>query len=93
MPVHTCTIAESTLTTETKAILAAAITDIHAEINHVPGTYVNVVFNELPQANVYTGAKPSQPLLINGWSPFCDTDKWDPRVSAFCRSEGGDYRP
>ena len=36
-------------------------------INHVPGTYVNVVFHELAPDDVYTDGQPAQPLLINGW--------------------------
>ncbi|OBK75738.1 tautomerase family protein [Mycobacterium sp. 1164985.4] len=67
MPVYTCTIAEGTLDADTKANLASEITKIHSDVNHVPSTYVNVVFNELPAHNVYTDAKPAQPLIINGW--------------------------
>ena len=67
MPIYTCTIVESTLTTDTKATLAGEIARIHSVINHVPSTYVNVVFQELPTENVYTDGRPAQPLLINGW--------------------------
>ncbi|MFI9047155.1 tautomerase family protein [Streptomyces sp. NPDC053427] len=48
--------------------LAAEITRIHAEINHVPPTYVHVVFSELPQDSVYIGGEPGEPLLIAGWA-------------------------
>ena len=48
MPVYTCTTAESTVTSEDKAALAGEISRIHSAINHVPSTYVNVVFHELP---------------------------------------------
>jgi phenylpyruvate tautomerase PptA (4-oxalocrotonate tautomerase family) len=67
MPIYTCTTAENTLTGESKTALAAEICRIHSSINHVPSTYVNVVFNELPADNVYTDAEPAQPLLITGW--------------------------
>ncbi len=67
MPVYTCTTAAGTLDADTKANLAAEITTIHSDVNHVPGTYVNVVFIELPAHDVYTDAKPAQPLIINGW--------------------------
>ncbi len=67
MPIYTCTTAQDTLSTDDKATLAGEITRIHAEINHVPSTYVNVVFNELPTDAVYTDAKPASPLLITGW--------------------------
>lgn len=36
-------------------------------INHVPGSYVNVVFHELPADAVFTDGQPGRPLLINGW--------------------------
>ena len=49
MPVYTCTTTTSTLTAEVKSALAQEISRIHAEINHVPSTYVNVVFHELPR--------------------------------------------
>ena len=67
MPVYTCTTVQSTLSADTKADLAGELTRIHSMINHVPGTYVNVVFHELPPENVYSGGQPAQPLLINGW--------------------------
>jgi phenylpyruvate tautomerase PptA (4-oxalocrotonate tautomerase family) len=67
MPVYTCTAAASTLSADAKAELAAEVSRIHSEVNHVPSTYVNVVFNELPADNLYTDGRPAQPLLINGW--------------------------
>ncbi|WP_437205846.1 tautomerase family protein [Planctomicrobium sp. SH664] len=67
MPVYTCTIAQGTLPPEVKSKLAAEVTRIHSAVNHVPGTYVNVVFNELAADNVYTNGEPAQPLIINGW--------------------------
>lgn len=67
MPVYTCTTAAATLDAATKAALATEITEIHARVNHVPSAYINVVFYELPADNVYTDARPAQPLIINGW--------------------------
>jgi phenylpyruvate tautomerase PptA (4-oxalocrotonate tautomerase family) len=67
MPVYTCTTVASVLSAETKASLAGEVTRIHSMINHVPGTYVNVVFHELAADDVYTNGVPAQPLLINGW--------------------------
>jgi len=66
MPVYTCTTVRSMLSADAKAGLAGEITRIHSEVNHVPGTYIIVVFNELAPENVYTDARPAQPLLING---------------------------
>lgn len=50
MPVYTCTTTTGTLTADVKTALAQEITRTHAEINHVPGTYVNVVFTSSPPA-------------------------------------------
>ncbi|MFD3455690.1 tautomerase family protein [Streptomyces sp. NPDC058691] len=65
---YTCTTAEGTLKAGAKGELAAEITRIHAEINHVPPDCVNVVFSELPQESVYVGGEPGAPLLIAGWA-------------------------
>jgi phenylpyruvate tautomerase PptA (4-oxalocrotonate tautomerase family) len=67
MPVYTCTTTTSTLTADIKGALAHEIARIHAEINHVPSTYVNVVFHELPAGGVYTDGVPANPVLVNGW--------------------------
>jgi phenylpyruvate tautomerase PptA (4-oxalocrotonate tautomerase family) len=67
MPVYTCTTAQATLSADIKAALAGEITRIHSAVNHVPSTYVNVVFNEQPADSVYTDGRPAQPLIINGW--------------------------
>ena len=67
MPVYTLTTTVGTLSSQTKASLAAEIGRIHSEINHVPATYVNVVYQELPVDNVYAGGRPAAPVLVNGW--------------------------
>src|SRR3984885_2477892 len=67
MPVYTCTTTTSTLTADIKGALAHEISRIHAEINHVPSTYVNVVFHELPAGGIYTDGVPANPGLVNGW--------------------------
>src|ERR1700753_2789429 len=67
MPVYTCTTTTSTLTPDIKSALAHEIGRIHAEINRVPSTYVNVVFHELPPGGIYTDGVPANPVLVNGW--------------------------
>jgi phenylpyruvate tautomerase PptA (4-oxalocrotonate tautomerase family) len=67
MPIYTCTVNDATLTASTKAELAAEIARIHSAINHVPSTYVNVVFHELPADAVYTDGRPAAPVLVSGW--------------------------
>ena len=66
MPVYTCTIAEGTLTSESKALLAAEIARIHAAVNKVPPTYVNVNFSELPAGDVFVGGEVGKPLILSG---------------------------
>ena len=86
MPIYTCTTAESTLTRDAKAALAGEITRIHADINHVPSTYVNVVFHTLPADDVYTDGRPAEPLLVNGWvragHPEADTTRLALEIAA-----------
>ena len=67
MPIYTCTTTESTLSAQAKMALAGEIATIHSEINHVPRTYVNVVFHELPADSVYTDGVPAGPVLVSGW--------------------------
>jgi phenylpyruvate tautomerase PptA (4-oxalocrotonate tautomerase family) len=67
MPIYTCTTTESTLPGPVKKALAREIASIHSEINHVPSTYVNVVFHKLPADDVYTDGVPASPVLVSGW--------------------------
>jgi phenylpyruvate tautomerase PptA (4-oxalocrotonate tautomerase family) len=67
VPIYTLTTTASTLNTEVKAALAGEIGRIHSSINHVPSTYVNVVFHELPADGVYTDGVPANPVLVSGW--------------------------
>jgi phenylpyruvate tautomerase PptA (4-oxalocrotonate tautomerase family) len=67
MPIYTCTIAESTLSADTKRKLAGEIARIHSSINHVPSTYVNVAFHELSADGLYTDGEPARPVLVSGW--------------------------
>ena len=67
MPIYTCTTTASTLTSDTKVALATEIGEIHSAINHVPSSYVTVVFHELPHDAVYNGGVPANPVLVNSW--------------------------
>lgn len=86
MPIYTCTTVDSALTAEVKATLAGEISRIHSEINHVPSTYVNVVFPSLPVDAVYTDGVPASPLLISGWvrsgHPEADTTRLATEIAA-----------
>ena len=67
MPIYTCTTTKSTLTSDVKVALAGEVARIHSAINHVPSTYVNVVFHELPADAIYTDGRPAAPVLVSGW--------------------------
>jgi phenylpyruvate tautomerase PptA (4-oxalocrotonate tautomerase family) len=67
VPIYTCTTNQSTLSADSKKALAGEIATIHSEINHVPSTYVNVVFHELPADSVYTDGVAASPVLLSGW--------------------------
>jgi phenylpyruvate tautomerase PptA (4-oxalocrotonate tautomerase family) len=67
VPVYTCTTTKLTLSEGVKAELATEVGRIHSSINHVPSTYVNVVFHELPADCVYTDGQPARPVIVNGW--------------------------
>jgi len=67
MPVYSCTTTTSTLTADIKRALAHEIGRIHASINHVPSTYVNVVYHELPAGGIYTDGVPANPVLVSVW--------------------------
>ncbi len=86
MPIYTCTIRESALATATKAALAREIARIHSSINHVPSTYVNVVFHELPADDVYTDGVPASPVLVSGWAreghPAAETTRLATEIAA-----------
>ena len=79
MPIYTCTTVDSALTPDVKATLAGEISRIHSAINHVPSTYVNVVFHELPADAIYTDGRPAAPVLVSGWvragHPDADTTR------------------
>jgi phenylpyruvate tautomerase PptA (4-oxalocrotonate tautomerase family) len=68
VPIYTCTAAEGTLTHASKSALAAEITRLHAAVNEVPPTYINVIFSELPVESVFVGGELGKPLLITGWA-------------------------
>ena len=86
MPVYTCTTTTATLTADVKSALAQEIGRIHAEINHVPSTYVNVVFHELPPGAIYTDGVPANPVLVNSWvrsgHPLDETSRLATEIAA-----------
>jgi phenylpyruvate tautomerase PptA (4-oxalocrotonate tautomerase family) len=86
MPIYSCTANDATLTAATKTELARDIATVHSSINHVPSTYVNVVFHELPTDNVYTDGAPASPIIVTGWvrqgHPDADTTRLATEIAA-----------
>jgi phenylpyruvate tautomerase PptA (4-oxalocrotonate tautomerase family) len=66
MPVYTITTTTETVSDDTKAAMAAEITEVHASITRAPTRFVHVLFHELPATGVFTDATPSSPVLIDG---------------------------
>jgi phenylpyruvate tautomerase PptA (4-oxalocrotonate tautomerase family) len=65
MPIYTCTTTQGSLTSAVKALLAAEITRIHADVNHGPPAYVNVVFSRPPASRCpRPGCLRREPTLI-----------------------------
>jgi phenylpyruvate tautomerase PptA (4-oxalocrotonate tautomerase family) len=86
MPIYTCTTTASSLSADAKTALVSEIASIHSSINHVPSTYVNVVFHELPADNVYTDGVPASPVLLTGWvregHPAAETTRLATEIAA-----------
>jgi phenylpyruvate tautomerase PptA (4-oxalocrotonate tautomerase family) len=86
VPIYTCTANDETLSAESKTALAGEIARIHSAINHVPSTYVNVVFHELPADAMYTDGRPAAPVLVTGWvragHPDADTTRLATEIAA-----------
>ena len=86
MPTYTCTTTALTMTSYTKAALATQIGEIHSAINHVPSTYVNVFFHELPHDSVYSGGMPANLVLVSAWvregHPAEDTTRLATEIAA-----------
>jgi phenylpyruvate tautomerase PptA (4-oxalocrotonate tautomerase family) len=85
MPIYTCTVAESTFSTDSKRALASEIARIHSSMNHVPSTYVNVAFHELAADGLYAGGAQASPVLVTGWvregHPADDTTRLATEIS------------
>jgi hypothetical protein len=72
MPIYTCTIRESIPGTDTKAVLLAReMARIHSSVNHVPSTYVNVVFPSYRQ----TAFTPTVSSRAQCLSAMCDMSR------------------
>jgi phenylpyruvate tautomerase PptA (4-oxalocrotonate tautomerase family) len=57
MPLYTITLQAGTLSQDRKAVLAAAITDLHVEFSGVPADWVHVVFVDYAEGNGFTAGR------------------------------------
>jgi phenylpyruvate tautomerase PptA (4-oxalocrotonate tautomerase family) len=66
MPFYQCLVPAGSLSAETRAALAEAITDIHSAVTGAPRGFVNVVFLEYQPGTYFTAGKPRTCSAING---------------------------
>jgi phenylpyruvate tautomerase PptA (4-oxalocrotonate tautomerase family) len=65
MPLYTVVAQEDSLSTETKAKIAAEITRIHSTVMSVPRNFVRVVFLGYPEGSGYTAGAAAPTAAIN----------------------------
>jgi phenylpyruvate tautomerase PptA (4-oxalocrotonate tautomerase family) len=66
MPFYQCLVPAGSLSGDTRAELAEAITDIHSTVTGAPRGFVNVVFLEYEPGTYFTAGKPNTCSAING---------------------------
>lgn len=66
MPFYQCLVPAGSLSADTRANLAEAITDIHSTVTGAPRGFVHVVFVEYDPTTYFTAGKPNNCSAING---------------------------
>src|SRR3978361_2294482 len=66
MPFYQCLVPAGSLSADTRAELAEAITEIHSTVTGAPRGFVNVVFLEYEPGTYFTAGKPNKCSAING---------------------------
>lgn len=66
MPLYQCVVPAGKLDDPTRAALAGAITELHADITGAPRGFVNVLFTEYAPGNYFTAGRPNQGTVIIG---------------------------
>jgi phenylpyruvate tautomerase PptA (4-oxalocrotonate tautomerase family) len=66
MPLYQCLVPAGSLSADTRAALAEAITDVHSTITGAPRGFVNVLFVEYDPTAYFTAGKPNSCSAING---------------------------
>ena len=66
MPFYQCLVAAGSLSSDKRAAIAEAITEIHCSVTGAPRGFVNVVFTEYDPSSYFTAGKPNRCSAING---------------------------
>ncbi|OBA79918.1 hypothetical protein A9W99_17495 [Mycobacterium sp. 1164966.3] len=66
MPFYQCLVAAGSLSSDKRAAIAEAITDVHCRVTGAPRGFVNVVFTEYDPSAYFTAGKPNRCSAING---------------------------
>ena|SRR5215469_11111964 len=64
MPVYHCLIQQNSLSAEQKQKVAREITRIHGEVTGAPAVFVDVIFDEVPRGDWFTGGEHSSRAII-----------------------------
>jgi 4-oxalocrotonate tautomerase family enzyme len=64
MPVYQCLIQQNSLSAEQKRQVSREITRIHSEVTGAPAIFVDVIFDEVPRGDWFTGGEPSSRSII-----------------------------
>ncbi|CAM4466433.1 Tautomerase enzyme [Mycobacterium basiliense] len=66
MPFYQCFVPQGSLSADTRATLADAITEIHCTVTGAPRGFVHVVFVEYDPTAYFTGGRPNSCSVISG---------------------------
>ena len=66
MPVYQCYSPKGLLSESAKAKLAEEMTTMYCDITGAPGSWVKVLFHEIPEGECFAGGKPTTQSLILG---------------------------
>ncbi|WP_204079270.1 tautomerase family protein [Mycobacterium riyadhense] len=66
MPFYQCLVPAGSLSADTRAQLAKAITEIHCDVTGAPRGFVNVMFAEYDPTCYFTAGRPNTCSVING---------------------------
>jgi len=64
MPVYHCLIQQNSLSADQKQQMSREITRIHSEVTGAPAIFVDVIFDEVPRGDWFTGGEPSSRSII-----------------------------